>query len=94
MYCVQCGTEMAEGTKFCPKCGRGVEAETCDVCGRGPLIRPRKGKKIAGVCAAFANAYGWDVTVVRLITVLLALTVGGGVLAYLIAWICIPQEQD
>jgi phage shock protein PspC (stress-responsive transcriptional regulator) len=92
MYCVQCGAELGEGVKFCPKCGRGV-SETGEFV-RSKLIRPTKGKKVAGVCAAFANAYGWDVTAVRIITVLLALTVGGGVLAYLIAWICIPSQTE
>jgi phage shock protein C len=46
---------------------------------------------IAGVCAAFALQYGWDVTVVRIITALICLS-GAGALAYLIAWIIIPDE--
>jgi phage shock protein PspC (stress-responsive transcriptional regulator) len=46
---------------------------------------------IAGVCAAFAQRYGWDVTVVRIITALVCLS-GAGALAYLIAWIIIPEE--
>ncbi len=27
MFCKQCGKEMNEGTKFCPHCGGGQEAE-------------------------------------------------------------------
>jgi phage shock protein PspC (stress-responsive transcriptional regulator) len=46
---------------------------------------------IAGVCAAFAQRYHWDVTVVRIITALVCLS-GAGALAYLIAWIIIPEE--
>jgi len=46
---------------------------------------------IAGVCAAFARQYGWDVTVVRIITAIVCLS-GAGALAYLIAWIIIPEE--
>jgi phage shock protein PspC (stress-responsive transcriptional regulator) len=46
---------------------------------------------IAGVCAAFAQRYNWDVTVVRIITALICLS-GAGALAYLIAWIIIPEE--
>ena len=59
----------------------------------GQLLRPRYGRKIAGVCAAFARAYGWDLTAVRLATVLLAFFVGGGFIAYVICWIVIPEEQ-
>jgi phage shock protein C len=46
---------------------------------------------IAGVCAAFARQYGWDVTVVRIITAIVCLS-GAGALGYLIAWIIIPEE--
>jgi phage shock protein PspC (stress-responsive transcriptional regulator) len=56
-------------------------------------VRPRNGYKIAGVCAAFANAYGWDVTIVRIVTLLLALCACGGALGYVVAWACIPKEE-
>jgi phage shock protein PspC (stress-responsive transcriptional regulator) len=46
---------------------------------------------IAGVCAAFAQRYQWDITIVRIITALICLS-GAGALAYLIAWIIIPEE--
>jgi phage shock protein C len=58
----------------------------------GPLLRPRYGRKVAGVCAAFARAYGWDLNLVRLVLVLLVFFGGGGVLAYVICWIVIPEE--
>jgi phage shock protein C len=54
-------------------------------------MRPRNNRMIAGVCAAFALAYGWDVTVVRIITAIVCLS-GAGALAYLVAWIIIPDE--
>ncbi len=57
-----------------------------------PLLRPRYDRKLAGVCAAFARAYGWDVTLVRLVLVALVLFGGGGVLAYIICWIAIPED--
>jgi phage shock protein C len=47
---------------------------------------------VAGVCAGFAQAYGWDVIVVRLVLVLAAVFgVGTPVLAYIIAWVVIPN---
>lgn len=58
----------------------------------GQLLRPRYDRKIAGVCAAFARAYGWDLTLVRLVVVALVLFGGGGVLAYVICWIVIPED--
>ncbi len=59
----------------------------------GQLLRPRYDRKIAGVCAAFARAYGWDLTMVRLVVVALAIFGGGsGGLAYVICWIVIPED--
>ncbi len=58
----------------------------------GPLLRPRYDRKVAGVCAAFARAYGWDLTVTRIVTLVLAIFTGGGFLAYIICWIVIPED--
>jgi phage shock protein PspC (stress-responsive transcriptional regulator) len=46
---------------------------------------------IAGVCAGFAQHYGWDLNVVRIITALVALFTGIGAVAYLILWVIIPE---
>lgn len=58
------------------------------------LARPRNGRRIGGVCAGLADKYGWSVTTVRLLAVLSILLPGPQVLAYLIAWIVIPDEAD
>jgi phage shock protein C len=59
---------------------------------RTPLVRPRQGRVIAGVCAGFARAYGWDPVVVRLVLCLVALCgAGTPIIAYLIAWIVMPN---
>jgi phage shock protein PspC (stress-responsive transcriptional regulator) len=95
MYCTHCGAQAAEGTKFCAQCGAtvtGAAASSESGKGTGKLTRPWADRKIAGVCAAFAQAYGWDVTWVRIFTVLLALCGCGGLLAYVIACVCIPNE--
>ena len=57
------------------------------------LVRPQKGRKIAGACLAIANYLEVDVVVVRLVFALL-LVPGGipGILVYTIAWIIIPSE--
>lgn len=70
----------------------GPEWTPSEACVTGQLLRPRYDRKVAGVCAAFARAYGWDPTIVRLITVALVLFGGGGVLAYVICWVIIPED--
>jgi phage shock protein C len=57
------------------------------------LMRRRDGRMLAGVCAGIAGYFGWDVTLVRVIwAVVSVLTGGAGVLAYLAAWVIIPDE--
>jgi phage shock protein C len=57
------------------------------------LVRPRKGRRIAGVCVAIAERYGWDPTIVRLVAVLSIFLPGPQVLAYLILWLVIPSDD-
>lgn len=57
------------------------------------LMRPREGKKIAGVCQAFANFFGLDVSIIRVVWLLAVLLCGTGFLAYLICWLVIPEEK-
>jgi phage shock protein C len=57
------------------------------------LMRRRDGRMLAGVCAGIAAYLGVDVTLVRVIWVVVAILTGGaGTLAYLAAWIIIPDE--
>jgi phage shock protein PspC (stress-responsive transcriptional regulator) len=50
-------------------------------------------KKIAGVCAGVAAYIGADVTLVRVLWLLVAIfTVIPGFVAYLVAWIAMPKE--
>jgi len=50
-------------------------------------------KKIAGVCAAFANFFDLDATLIRIVWLLVVLLGGTGLLAYLVCWILIPNEE-
>jgi len=47
---------------------------------------------IAGVCSGVGRHFGLDVTLIRVVWVLLVLLYGTGVLAYVICWIVIPKE--
>lgn len=51
-----------------------------------------KDKMIGGVCAGIGEYFEVDPTLVRLLWVLSVLLGGAGVLAYLAAWIIIPQS--
>ena len=57
----------------------------------GPFVRPRNGRVIAGVCAAVANRFGWDPTLVRVLTVVAALFAGAAILVYVVLWIVVPE---
>ena len=56
------------------------------------IMRPREGRKIAGVCQALANFFGLDVSIIRIVWLLAVLLGGTGFLAYLICWLVIPEE--
>ena len=58
------------------------------------LYRSRNDKKLAGVCAGLAKYLNMDVTVVRLLTVLATLFIGGGLIAYIVCALVIPEEPD
>jgi phage shock protein C len=56
------------------------------------LYRSRTNRVIAGVCGGIAEYSNIDPTVVRLLWLLLSLIWGTGIVAYIIAWIIIPEE--
>lgn len=57
------------------------------------LYRCEQGKKICGVCQGIAEYFNVDVTVVRLVAVLM-LFCGWGVLAYIICAIIMPEKNE
>jgi phage shock protein PspC (stress-responsive transcriptional regulator) len=95
VFCQRCGTGLPPSARFCSNCGEVipvVQPGSGSPLG-GPLLRPRVGRQIAGVCLALARSNGWDVGVVRIITVLGLLFSGGLVgVAYVAGWIGIPEE--
>lgn len=100
--CKNCGNSMNDDARFCSACGTPINPpQAAQTYAQYPgaaytvsrLIRPRVGRMIAGVCRGLANSYAWDVTWVRVITVLLAIFGGGiGLVAYIIFWIVMPEE--
>ena len=55
------------------------------------LVRRSDERVVAGVCAGVARWLGVDPIVVRLAALILALANGVGVLAYLVAWVVLPE---
>jgi phage shock protein C len=92
MFCGACSQQMNADARFCCRCGKPIPVQSANFYG-GRLTRPRYGRMIGGVCAGFAEHYGWDVALVRVVAVLLL--VFGHVLifiAYIAAWIVMPEE--
>lgn len=56
------------------------------------LYRSRSDRMLGGVCGGIAQHFGLDPTIVRLIAVAAIFLAGSAILAYLVAWIVIPEE--
>jgi phage shock protein C len=89
MFCSHCGKQTNPGADFCPACGAVSQPA---VVGRAPhpgqLTRPRHPRMIAGVCAGLALHFGWNLSLVRALMIVLT---GLGLLAYVVAWVVIPD---
>ena len=58
------------------------------------LYRSRTDKKICGGCGGLAKYLNTDPTIVRLLVVLLTLFVGGGLIAYIVCALIMPEEPE
>ncbi|MCL6581426.1 MAG: PspC domain-containing protein [Firmicutes bacterium] len=58
------------------------------------LYRSTRERILGGVAAGIADYFDVDPTLVRLAWILFALAGGSGVIAYIIAWIIIPEEPS
>lgn len=56
------------------------------------LYRSRSQIMLGGVCGGLAEYFDVDVTIVRLLWVVAFFAGGAGFLAYLVAWVIIPQQ--
>jgi len=94
VYCTRCGSELRETDRFCSQCGVNVATPHADGAPTPPrpFARLMYQKKIAGVCAGFARYFDCDVTLMRIIWLLLAFGTGIGFVGYVVAWFIMPKE--
>lgn len=58
------------------------------------LYRSKKDRKICGVCGGFAEYFNIDVTLIRLAAAALAIFAGGGLVAYILAAVIMPEDPN
>ena len=96
MFCPKCGTQVDANSRFCPSCGTTISsAPPPPASGPYPhtaqLTRSRENRMIAGLCAGFAQHYGWDLNLTRIVTFFVIFFTGVGLLVYLALWVIIPE---
>lgn len=70
------------------------EDEAQSACSSAPkrMYRSRSSRTIAGVCGGIADYMNADVSLVRLVAILLLFFAGGSLWLYVILWIILPEE--
>lgn len=58
------------------------------------LRRSKRDRVIGGVCGGLGRYLGVDPVLLRIVAVALTLSGGAGVLAYLVAWVVIPEADQ
>lgn len=58
------------------------------------LYRSRRNRMLAGVCGGIAEYFNWDPTLVRVIFVISILLPGPSIIAYLVAWVIVPEAPE
>jgi phage shock protein C len=95
MYCSSCGVQLEEQFAYCHQCGRPTNPDRTSPWGvPKKLTRPLWEKKIGGVCAGFARYFEVDVSLMRILWLVVAVFTGVGFIAYLVAWITMPAEAS
>ena len=99
MFCINCGRELSNDARFCSQCGQGTRIETA-AAGDGyyaprRLYRLGYDKQIGGVCAGVAKYLDMDVTMVRVLTLVVTIFTGciPGFIAYLLAMLVMPRDN-
>jgi phage shock protein C len=95
MFCSNCGRQLEEEARYCSACGtaRGMVGSSGESFRVKRLTRARDGKRIAGVCAGVARYLELDVTLVRILWILVTIFPPiPGIVAYIVCWIAMPED--
>ena len=85
---------MVEGYSTGPEAGGSARSDHAHSQDR-PLLQVREGAMISGVCNGLAAKFGFDVTLIRVIFVILAIATSGGfTLIYIAMMFLIPYDTD
>ena len=57
------------------------------------LYRSKKNKVLAGVCGGIGEYLNVDPVIIRILWIIWALVYGTGVLAYVAAWLIMPERK-
>ena len=57
------------------------------------LVRPTRGRIVAGVCAGLAKRFGTSPTLVRALFLLSMLLPGPQILIYVALWVIVPKQR-
>ena len=101
MFCTNCGRELTNDARFCSQCGQGTRIATPSGPGTDGYFAPRRlyrlgyDKQIGGVCAGVAKYPDLDVTLVRVLTLLVTIFTGcvPGIIAYVLAMLVMPKDD-
>ena len=95
MLCVQCQREIVDGSAYCAFCGARQQGNRPQ--DKRQLRRSISERRIAGICGGLTEHFDVDVSLVRLAWVVLTIVPGAilfGVLAYLAAWVLMPESAE
>ncbi len=93
MFCTQCGERLADTARFCTACGKPTFGDVSAAPAPKKLRRVLAERKLAGVCAGFAEYFGTDLTLMRIIWIaLLLLPPHIGLIGYIVAWAVLPAS--
>lgn len=93
MTCTQCHREIQDEASYCMFCGRRQGASGLFP---KPLRRSRVDVRVAGVCGGIARYLDTDPVFIRVAWIILSVVPGTvvlGVLAYVVAWIIVPEAE-
>lgn len=92
MICNNCQKDIAPGSNFCYYCGARMTVPAPPPMAQRYLMRSATNKRIAGVCAGFADYLGLDTALVRILWVILTFLSAffPGVIIYIVSWLVMP----